>query len=240
MKFIHPAAAFFVTSLLNFSFLHAQQDSTSCKVIWKNLAGSYTGDCKNGLASGKGEAWGFQHYTGSFKNGMPNGNGVYYYSDSEYHTGNFQDGIKEGKGETHYLRKAMPDSIVKGYWSADEFRGKKYITYTFSSTAQFDLTEIIPSDHIGNTVTIEIGTTSGSPSGTTIKPGYVLTLINLMSPTGSIVKTRAKYESAFKSYTTFELLEFPCTLIGTLSNGATFELELYKDADWKVRLYQNK
>ena len=236
----------FISSFLNFSLIHAQQslhvqqDSTECKVNWKNITGKYIGDCKQGLANGKGEAIGLQRYTGSFENGMPNGNGIYYYSDSLYHSGNFQDGLKEGKGETHYLRKAMPDSVVKGYWSGDEYRGKKYITYTFSTTQQFDLTEITPSGRSGNTVTIEIGTTSGAPNGARGSQGYVINLRDLISPNGCITKMTSKLASAFKSYATFELLEFPCKLFGTLSNNETFELELYKAANWKIRLFVNK
>ena len=215
-----------------------QEDTSWCKVKIKNLVGTYTGGCRLGLADGKGDARGIEHYVGFFKNGLPDGNGTYYYSDSMYHTGNFQDGIKEGKGETHYLRKGMADSVVKGFWSADEYRGKKYTTYFFRTTENFDLMEITPSDHSGSTVTIEIGTTSGSPSGA--NPGYVLSLVDLMSPTGCILKMRSKVASAFKSYTTFELTSFPCKLFGRLSSSGTFELELYKAADWKVRLFQNK
>jgi MORN repeat len=174
-----------------------------------------------------------------FKAGLPNGEGVYSYSDSLYHSGNFQDGIKEGKGETHYVRKTMPDSIIKGYWSGGEYRGKKYITYALTTTEQFDNTEITPSGISGNTVTVEIGTTSGSPNGNSTR-GFVLTLSNLVSPTSSILKTTSKYETSFKSFVTVEIVSFPCKLFGTFSDGQTFELELYKAANWKVRFYKNK
>ena len=240
MKPVYFVALLF-SNILNFSFIYAQQDSSSCKVITKELAGSYTGECKNGLANGKGEAKGLYHYIGSFKEGMPNGTGIYYYSESEYFNGSFQDGIKEGKGEMHYIKKPMPDSIIKGYWSGDGFKGDKYITYTFSTTELFDQTEITPSKTSGNIITIEIGTTSGSPNGA---PGSrinnVLSLRDIVSPTGSIQKVRSKYESPLKSYITLELVGFPCKLFGTLSDNQTFELELYKAANWKVRFYRNQ
>ena len=231
MKIILPITMFLSIGLLNSSFVHAQQDPSYCKVTWENLAGTYTGDCKKGFADGKGEAKGFDHYTGSFKAGKPNGNGTYYYGDTLYHTGNFQDGIREGKGESHYLRKDKPDSVVKGYWSADVYRGKRYTTYRFSTTANFDLLEISPSANSGNSVTIEIATTSGAPNGVPTRgngsSGYVLTLKDLISPTGSIVKSTSKLVSTFKTSITFELREFPCTLFGTLSSSEVFELELY-------------
>ena len=232
---------FLFSIVLNYSFIYGQLDSSACKVRTTDLAGSYTGDCKNGLANGKGDAKGLHHYVGSFKDGMPNGAGIYYYSESEYYNGNFQDGIKEGKGEMHYIRKPMEDSIVKGFWSGDEFKGSKYTTYNFSTTEQFDLTEITPSKTSGNTITIEIGTNTGSPSGAQAgSANFVLMLSNIVSPTGCILKTRSKYESAFKSYVTLELVGFPCKLFGTLSDSQTFELELYKAANWKVRFFRNK
>jgi len=230
--------AFIFSIMMNFSFIYAQQDNSSCKVITKELVGRYSGGCKNGLANGNGDATGAYHYVGAFKDGMPNGTGTYYYSEYEYYNGSFQDGIKEGKGEMHYIRKSMPDSVIKGYWSGGEFKGSKYTTYSFSTTEQFDLTEITPSKTSGNTITIEIGTNSGSPNGTA--NGFVLLLNNITSPTGCILKTRSKYESSFKSYVTLELASFPCKLFGTLSDSQTFEIELYKAANWKFRLFKNK
>ena len=104
MKPIFLLALIF-SNMLTYSVIYAQQDSSSCKVITKGLAGRYTGGCKNGLANGNGDATGAYHYVGAFKDGMPNGTGIYYYSENEYYDGNFQDGIKEGKGEMHYIRK---------------------------------------------------------------------------------------------------------------------------------------
>ena len=245
MKPIHFFAILFMNVLLSFSFLQAQnlpqkeKDSFFCKVTMNALVGSYLGDCKMGLANGDGTAHGLHRYTGNFKDGLPNGTGTYYYSDSQYYKGKFQDGKKEGKGEMHFTRSSMSDSVVAGFWSADEYRGKKYITYTFSTTEQFDLTEISPSAHSGNTVSIEIATTSGTPNGASA-PGYILQLSELTSPTSCILKHQSRYESSFKSYATYELVGFPCKLFGTFSDGQTFEMELYKAANWKVRLFKNK
>jgi len=230
-------ATILCTSFLLNSSLLAQKDST-CKVLSGNLSASYTGECRNGLANGQGQAKGTHRYTGMFKNGMPDGTGTYYYDESQYYEGSFQNGIKEGKGEMHYLKKGAADSVIKGFWSGDEYRGKKYTTYYFSTTEQFDRTDINPSAASGNTVTIEIETTSGSPSGSSAG-GTVILLINLVSPSSSILKMTTKFETAFKSTSTYELISFPCKLFGTLSNGNTFQLDLYKAANWKVRLFKN-
>jgi len=245
MKIIHFLTVFFIIIFMNCSFLYAQD--RLCKVIPQKLVGKYTGDCKRGFAYGQGEATGIDRYVGWFKNGMPNGNGTYYYGDTGYHAGNFQDGIKEGRGEMHYLRKGMPDSVIKGYWSADIFKGEKYTPYKLTTSTFFDRIEVIPSDHSGHTVTFEIATSSGSPNGAPnhanaagFNSGYVLTLSALSSPTASILKAGSKYESSFKSSITYELIGFPCQLIGNFSNGESFDLELYKAADWKVRFFFNK
>jgi len=245
MKTIHPFAFFFISGHLSFSLLQAQnlapaeKDPTICKVNMEQISGSYLGDCKMGLANGEGTARGLHRYTGKFKEGLPNGTGTYYFSDSQYYKGNFQEGKKEGKGEMHFTSSSMSDSVITGFWSGDEYRGKKYITYAFSTTEQFDLKEISPSVNSGNTVSIEIATTSGTPNGVSA-PGYILQLAELTSPTSCILKMQSRYESSFKSYATYELLGFPCKLFGTLSDGQTFEIELYKAANWKVRLYKNK
>ena len=245
MRPTHFFAILFMNLLLSFSFVQAQnlpqevKDSFFCKVTMVELDGSYVGDCKMGLANGEGTARGLHRYTGKFKEGLPNGTGNYYFSDSQYYKGNFQDGKKEGKGEMHFTKASLPDSVVAGFWSGDEYRGKKYITYTFSTTEQFDLKEITPSVNSGNTVSIEIATTSGTPNGVSA-PGYILQLSELTSPTSCILKIQSRYESSYKSYATYELLGFPCKLFGTLSDGQTFEIELYKAANWKVRLFKNK
>lgn len=54
---------------------------------------------------------------------------------------------------------------------------------------------------------------------------------DIVSPAACILKTRSKYESAFKSYVSFELAGFPCKPCGILSDSQPFELELYKAAD---------
>jgi hypothetical protein len=154
------------------------------------------------------------------------------------------DGLKEGKGETHYLAKGKPDRVISGYWSADEFRGKEYITYKFKSNFRFELSEFTPSKQTGNTLNIDIATNSGSPNGVPTNligdSGSVLTLVDLISPSGGLKKTNSAIASSFKAIYSYEISTFPVKLLGTLSNGEIFELELYKASDWKVRLFSNQ
>lgn len=224
--------------LLCVTYLPVYSQET-CKVESTDLIGSYKGECKNGLANGKGEAKGIHYYKGSFKDGKPNGDGILYYGDTLFYDGNFQDGIKEGKGEMHYLRKNKEDSVIKGYWSGDEYRGSKYTTYSFTTTETFDNIDITPSKANGNTVTFEISTTSGLAGGGPSRASVVLVITNVFSPTGSISKALSKYEGGSKSSSSYEIVSFPCKLFGTLSDGNTFQVDLYKSANWKIRIYKN-
>jgi hypothetical protein len=207
-------AALFIISLHFAGTVTAQDAAQNCKVLTLTLDKSYTGECKNGLAHGQGEAFGQHHYKGTFKYGKPNGAGVYYYDDSTYHAGFFQDGQKEGKGETHYLQKGKADSTIKGFWSGNTYRGKNYVTYDFNGATMFDRYEIKATPESGRTISFEISTTSGSPTGVPSdfqgQPGYVLRLEDIVAGDKAI------------------------------SNGNNFTLNLYKAATWTVRLYVNK
>jgi len=61
-------SSFFTTQLV------AQSE---CKVLLPGLAGTYTGECKKGLADGEGVALGTDSYRGSFRKGLPDGEGPY-------------------------------------------------------------------------------------------------------------------------------------------------------------------
>jgi hypothetical protein len=233
-----------VTLLFSMQLLYAQPDSSSCKVSVTLLKGQYKGDCKNGLADGKGEAIGANRYEGQFKLGKPNGKGTYHYSDSTFYTGNMQDGIREGKGEMHYQFAGRPDSVIKGYWSADVYRGKNYKTYDFNVADRFDRVDIEPSSASGNSITFETSSTTGSPNGVTqndVGTNYVLTLVDLISMHPStFIRKESEFNSNTKASATYFISQFPCTLQGTLSNGIVFKLELYKAANWKAKFFINK
>jgi len=225
-------------TLFHHSSLFSQDTTQTCKVLLESIVGTYSGDCKKGYAHGKGESKGIFRYVGNFRNGMPDGKGVLYSGDN-YFDGNFQDGIKEGKGEMHYLKANNPDSIIKGYWSGNIFRGKTYKTYETDAVPKFDRVEISPTSQSGNRITIEISTTSDNPGGQLFS-GH-LELTELMSvKLNSLLKLIDSYQSSNKSTWTFEITEFPITLRGVLSDGKNFNLELFKAANWTFRIFMNK
>jgi hypothetical protein len=232
-------ALFIVFALFIFVDLYSQESSKQCKVEINSLVGTYTGECKSGFANGKGEAKGIHRYAGIFKFGLPNGKGTYYYNDTVYYAGMFQEGLKEGKGEIHYQRDGL-DSVIKGYWSADVYRGKSYKTYNITEMPSFDRIEIVPSEESGNTLGIEISTTSGTSKDQYSGSGYVLTVTDVIAKDGSFIKKLETAESPFKFSTTYELTKFPVRLQGVFSNGRKFNLELYKKAKWRIQIFVNK
>lgn len=206
------------------------QAQDSCKVLGKNISDSYIGECKKGVANGKGEAKGIHRYIGNFKFGLPNGQGTYYYSDSMYYQGNFQEGIKEGKGECHYQRKEKPDSVLKGYWSGDIYRGKSYITYKKNGGTYFDIFDIYPSDNSGNSITFNL-------FGNLF---YDIKIEDVVSLKGNIVRKTSDFDAGNNISITYQILTFPENLQVLLTNGSSFNLELYKAANWNVRMFWNK
>ena len=114
---------FIVIILLAYSMnLYSQNDGSDCKVVLKEISGSYKGGCKNGLADGKGTATGEDSYTGTFRNGLPEGKGVYKYKNGTSFSGYWKNGLKNGKGEFENLVDGK-SVIIKGYWKDGEYAG---------------------------------------------------------------------------------------------------------------------
>ena len=70
----------------------------TCKVLDQDIANSYEGGCKDGLAHGKGKAKGNDSYEGEFSAGKLHGKGNYLWSDGDRYSGEYKEGVKHGKG----------------------------------------------------------------------------------------------------------------------------------------------
>jgi hypothetical protein len=116
-------ASWFILILFAGSIIYAQDN---CKVLMPEIAGSYTGKCKKGLAHGKGLAVGSDTYEGRFLKGLPDGDGKYTWADGRVYKGSWTEGMKDGKGTMTYPT-AGEDSIVAGYWKKDEYVGTEFI-----------------------------------------------------------------------------------------------------------------
>ena len=118
-----------------------------CEVLNENLNESYRGDCKRGLAHGKGKAKGADVYEGSFKKGKPHGKGTCKYQSGATYTGYWKDGkrnghgtfkdadggeykgdwsedLKDGEGK-YFLKINEQDTLLTGIWKEDEYVGPK-------------------------------------------------------------------------------------------------------------------
>jgi len=102
------------------SYVYAQKNE--CKVIKTEISGTYEGECKKGLAQGKGIARGIDMYEGQFIKGLPSGKGTYKWASGIYYEGEWKNGLREGEGKMVY-----PDSIVTGIWKKDKYVGKQQI-----------------------------------------------------------------------------------------------------------------
>lgn len=76
----------------------SKNSTTMCKVLDQDIAGSYSGGCKDGLAHGEGVAKWVDEYRGMFVDGKIHGKGTYAMKDGHKYVGDFVDGKHHGKG----------------------------------------------------------------------------------------------------------------------------------------------
>lgn len=112
----HFLATFlFLTSVIHFSY----SQTGNCKVLKPEIATSYSGECKKGLANGNGIASGTDKYEGKFKDGLPQGNGTYQYANGDVYMGDFKEGMRSGNGKFTFKFLGR-DSTYLGMWKEDK------------------------------------------------------------------------------------------------------------------------
>lgn len=99
-------------------------DVENCKVLIPNLSGTYSGDCKKGLAHGNGKATGIDSYEGKFKKGLPDGKGTYTWKNGDVYTGDWLKGMQNGEGQFN-TRINNIDTTIVGIWENNEYIGAK-------------------------------------------------------------------------------------------------------------------
>jgi hypothetical protein len=73
-------------------------NAQTCRVLDRELQGSYSGGCVSGLAEGEGAAKGTAEYRGTFRQGKKHGKGVKTWSNGDRYEGEFVDDHREGFG----------------------------------------------------------------------------------------------------------------------------------------------
>lgn len=96
----------------------------TCKVLLPRIGDSYTGECKQGLANGSGEAFGVDQYKGDFRKGLPEGTGTYIWQTGEKYEGQWKKGLRNGKG-TYMIKYMGRDSLLIGMWKDDVYAGQE-------------------------------------------------------------------------------------------------------------------
>jgi hypothetical protein len=211
---------FLITIMLCGNLIYAQD---KCNVVMPKLSGIYTGDCKKGLAHGKGMAKGIDSYEGEFRKGYPEGTGTYHWADGTSYEGSWKVGMRDGMGKMIYQ-----DSIVEGYWKEDKYIGKKLIVpYEIINVRSVDRYSIIKSADSPNQVEIRItqggadNTTISGPSlsydnGSEFRMGNVFGIRNINFP----ITIKAVYST--------------WTQLHTVQYEVTFEFRINEPGLWKV------
>jgi len=128
----------------------------NCTVLVKDLEGSYTGECKKGLAHGDGHAQGIDSYKGRFSKGLPHGEGKYAWSDGSFYEGEWRKGLRHGEGSYTYTDEGR-DSVQAGLWKDDNYMGEIIVpAYKISRTAGVARSSISKSSDTGSGVRVNL------------------------------------------------------------------------------------
>jgi hypothetical protein len=222
------AALIFLLNLLFVSGSLTLFSQESCKVLKPEIAGTYDGKCKNGLAHGKGIAFGTDRYEGQFSKGLPNGSGKYTWQNGSVYIGEWSDGERNGIGR-YIIKTASGDSIQDGMWNKDTYMGPKpqnpYVSYktgvdrysfqknnTIKKRVLVDIYQNgIRNRNISN---FTMSTTSGSDTKVGESVGYDYIIFPVM--------IKIRYTARNK--------------LNTISYDVQFEFEIYEPGDWTVTL----
>lgn len=168
---------------------------TTCKVLLPRIGDSYTGECKQGLADGAGEAFGVDQYKGEFRKGLPEGIGTYIWQTGDKYEGSWKRGLRDGDG-TFTFQYMGRDSVLAGAWKADKFIGKKdlpaYVIQYRSNIGRVSVLKM--GDHLNY---VRIKFSSGRDEGSM----YNVSALTLQGSSGT--------ESLTGNFNGFESVSFP-------------------------------
>lgn len=212
--------AFVATIILFSSFsIPTQLMAQDCKVLDANLTGTYTGECKNGKAEGKGKAVGLHTYEGEFKAGLPEGLGTYTDGLGNSFKGTFKKGKREGQGVANIKTEKGIDSVITGFWKKDNYIGLYEAPYKVISKTYMVNSVSISAEPSNNFPIIEVSVESVSGGSVDLhgeipKPTISDVIFNKGSyNTSSSITTQQK-----KNVYIYQNVMFPATV--TLKIGA--------------------
>jgi hypothetical protein len=209
--------------LLSAGVTYAQ--NSECRVMKPEIAGIYQGECKKGLAQGKGIAQGIDRYEGQFSKGLPSGTGTYKWANGVYYEGQWKNGFRDGEGKMVYR-----DSVVSGFWREDRYLGKKKIA-PYKIISSLSLSRYTISKSTGRNNTVKIRMTQGGSDNVSIED------FSLAYDSGS--------EFRSGNYYGIENISYPVTIkvkyrtwnqLKTSQYDVRFELEIDEPGSWDIVL----
>ncbi len=209
--------------LLLFNFLSYSQET--CKVLIPEIAESYIGKCKKGLAHGKGEATGIDFYKGRFTKGFPDGKGEYTWANGNIYTGGWTKGKRDGEGSYSFVINGK-DSILSGIWESDQYKGPKPKAPTVSYNRGVKRYSFKKQSDLPNSIELKIMRGGGTNS--------TVSQFNITSSTG--VEKGLRIESVvYPVKVTVRYMTL--TTLNTMSYQVSFDFEITEPGSWYVILH---
>jgi hypothetical protein len=214
-----------VLSSFNGILIYGQE---KCKVLKPEIAGTYDGKCKKGLANGKGTAIGTDRYEGQFLDGLPSGYGTYTWANGDIYTGEWSEGMRHGIGKMS-LKIDGVDSIRNGLWQKDVYKGPKprnpYVSYKEgvdrytlqknNTTKNRVLVDIFQNGNRNTSITnFMMSTSSGSDTQVGLSVGYDFIIFPV----------------------TIKIMYTTLNKFHTMPQSVRFEFEIFEPGDWKLVL----
>lgn len=221
-----------IKTLILLSLILCGTESTSqvnCLVLKPEIGQSYNGECRKGLAHGKGTATGKDSYEGRFVKGLPEGKGTYIWSTGEVYIGDWFMGKRDGEG-IYKFRKNNRDTLQIGIWEKDKYIGPKPSKPKVLTRVGVDRYVFKRMSNMKNRILIDFFQ-NGSRN-------YVIENFMIASTSG--------YETSLGEAVGYEGIEFPVVIklnyvtwnnFRTIKNYIIFEFEISEPGDWKVEVH---